>query len=78
MTTNFEPTPKVEETTEENVAEAPAEVVEEVKAEVEPVVKPEPVKATEAPKKPEPYVRPPVALPKEEAGRRPRNVPRYR
>ena len=74
MTTNFEPTPKVEETTEETVAETPAEVVEEVKAEV----KPQPVKAPETPKKPEPYVRPSVALPKEEAGRRPRNVPRYR
>ena len=78
MTTSFEPTPKVEETTEETVAETPAEVVEEVKAEMEPVVKPEPVKAPEAPKKSEPYVRPSVALPKEEAGRRPRNVPRYR
>ena len=76
MTTNFEPVAKVEEAPAEavEVVETPAEVVEEVKAEV----KPEPVKAPEAPKKPEPYVRPSVALPKEEAGRRPRNVPRYR
>lgn len=72
MTTNFEPVAKVEEAPAEavEVVEAPAEVVEEVK--------PEAVKAPEAPKKPEPYVRPSVALPKEEAGRRPRNVPRYR
>ena len=76
MTTNFQPTPKVEETPAEIVEAAKTleNVIEEVKVEK----KPEPVKAPEAPKKPEPYLRPTVALPKEEAGRRPRNVPRYR
>ena len=75
MTTNFEPVAKVEEAPEETVeaVETPVKAIEEVKAEV----KPEPVKAPEAPKKPEPYIRPAVALPKEGAGRHPRNIPRY-
>jgi hypothetical protein len=76
--TNQEPVEKVEETTLESVetAETPEETPEEA---VE--AAPEPVKATERPeepKRPNPYVRPAVALPKEEAGRRPRNIPRYR
>ena len=70
MTTNFEPVAKVEKAPEETVeaVETPVEITE---------VKPEPVKAPEAPKKPEPYIRPAVALPKEGAGRHPRNIPRY-
>jgi hypothetical protein len=76
--TNHEPAIEVEETTIETVEavetteETPEKVVE---------VEPEPVKAPEKPeepKRPNPYVRPAVALPKEEAGRRPRNIPRYR
>lgn len=75
MTTNFEPVAKVEEAPEETaeVVETPVESAEEVKAEV----KPEPVKAPEVLKKPEPYIRPAVSLPKEGAGRHPRNIPRY-
>ena len=68
MTTNIEPVAQVEEAPVEvvetlEVVETPAEVAKEVKPEVL--------------KKPEPYVRTPVTLPKEGAGRRPRNVPRY-
>jgi hypothetical protein len=51
---------------------APAEVIEAAPEPVEAPAKPE------EPKRPNPYVRPAVALPKEEAGRRPRNIPRYR
>jgi hypothetical protein len=70
MTTNFDPVAKVEEAPVETVevVETPAEVTE---------VKPEAAKTPEAPKKPEPYIRPAVALPKEGAGRHPRNIPRY-
>jgi hypothetical protein len=76
--TNQEPTIEVEETTIETV-----EAVETTEGTPEKVVEaePEPVKAPEKPeepKRPNPYVRPAVALPKEEAGRRPRNIPRYR
>jgi hypothetical protein len=75
MPINFEPVVKVEDAPEETVeaVDTLAEVVEEDKAEV----KSEPVKAPEAPKKPEPYIRPAIALPKEGVGRHPRNIPRY-
>ena len=72
MTTNFESLKDSEALTMTD--ETPVEVIEEVVVEK----KPEPEKQPVEPKRPEPYVRPSVALPEREFSRHPRNVPRYR
>ena len=78
--TNQDPDTKAEEIPNEKaeISEVTVEPVEEEKVEEQPNPEPEVKKTPEVLKKPNPYVRPAVSLPKEEPGRRPRNIPRYR